>query len=113
MDVSTFIHPAVIVPLASGLIVFIIWLVRLEGKGNSTNDALVKFKEEMRAEIKEIEADVKDTRTRFFEHAANMNYHHNEAAQTEYKTAMERRFLGVENSLKDIGIKLDRLADQK
>lgn len=100
-------------PIALGLIAFIVWLVRLEGKGNATDKTFEKFKDDIKLQINEIEIDLKDTRTRFFEHAANVNFHHNEAAQAEFKTALERRFLGVENSLKDISVKLDRIADKQ
>lgn len=106
-------HPGVFVPLALGLIAFIVWLVRLEGKGNAIDAHLAKFKEQTVADLKEVESDLKDTRTRFFEHAADSAVHHNAEAYIEFKNALDRRLTGFEGSLKDIGVKLDRIADKK
>jgi hypothetical protein len=114
MDYSQVImHPGFFVPIALGLIAFIVWLVRLEGKGNATDKTFEKFKEETKGELKELWDELKDTRTRFFEHASNAGVHHNAEAYTEFKTALERRLMGFEGTLKDIGVKLDRIADKQ
>lgn len=105
--------PTFIVPVAFAAIALIVWLVRAESKTNAVERELEKFKTQIKCELKEVEVDIKDCRTRFFEHAANFNFHHNEAAQAEFKTALERRMLGMESSLKDIGFKLDRIADKQ
>jgi hypothetical protein len=102
--------PTVIVSLVFALISLTAWLVRLEFKANSTEKSREKDVADLKAEQKELELDIKDTRTRFFEHAANVNFHHNEAAQAEFKTALERRIMGMEGSLKDINVKLDRMS---
>ena len=102
--------PTLVVTLIFALVSVTAWLVRLEYKANATEKSREKDVAELKADMKEIETDLKDTRTRFFEHASNVNFHHNEAAQAEFKTALERRIMGMEGSLKDIGVKLDRLA---
>ena len=87
--------------------------MRAESKTNAVERELGKFKEEIKGELKDIETEIKDTRTKLFEHIGDFNLHHNEAAQAEFKIALERRMLGMETSLKDIGFKLDRIADKQ
>jgi hypothetical protein len=101
--------PSIVVPSLLAAIAFVVWLVRLEGRINSSDKDVAKFKEDTVAWIKEVEADLKDTRTRYFEHAANAAVHHNAEAYGEFKVALERRMLGMEGSLKEIGLKLDQI----
>lgn len=107
MDLSqVFVHPAILVFIASGAVAFIVWLVRLESKTGSCDDALGKFKTEIRQEVKELEEELKDTRTRFFEHAANAAVHHNVEAYLEFKNGLERRLIAIESGIKDIGVEM-------
>src|SRR5436190_8529505 len=101
-------NPAVVLFLIGGAITAGIWLIRLEGRINATITDKEKYRETLREKLKEIEDDLKDTRTRFFEHAANAAVHHNAEAYSEFKVALERRMMGMETSLKDIGLKLDK-----
>lgn len=106
---EAWLTPQVIVPTILAVIAGIAWLLRLEGRANATQKDLEKYKELLRGEFDELEADLKDTRTRFFEHAANAAVHHNAEAYGEFKNALERRLLGMEGSLKDISVKLDQI----
>lgn len=109
-------HPAFLVFIVSGGIAGLVWLVRLEGRINSLTSEVTKGKSDFEKEItqrdqdrKELQEKLDDTRTRFFEHAANAHVHHNAEAYGEFKVALERRMLGMEGTLKDMNLKLDQI----
>lgn len=96
---SPWLDPRFLAPTIIVLVGAIIWLVRLEGKVNSVCE-----------DVEAMSGDLDKLRTRFYEHVTNLTLHHNEQAVNEFRTALERRFSGVESSLEAIKGKLERMA---
>jgi hypothetical protein len=101
------------VTLLLAAIGFTVWLVRLEGKITSVTKDLADLERKHDDDIKCLKDEVKDTRERFFKHAADVLVHHNAEATLEFRTALERRFTGMEDTLKDIGRKLNHIAGRE
>lgn len=127
MDLAENMSPAmlaILVTLGLAGIGLVVWLVRLEAKGNAnaSNHAelklqhgrdLAEVKKEHAGDIKRVEDELRDTRERFFKHVADVSLHHNAEAVLEFRTALERRFTGMEKSLEDITRKLNHIAGRE
>src|SRR5438128_677161 len=112
--------PAVLVFVVGGAIAVGIWLVRLEGRVNAIGTEKDKYREALseklqgyEEDLKDLEDELKDTRTRFFEHAANAAVHHNAESYGDFKIALQRRLLRMEGSLNDISLKLDQIRNHQ
>ena len=96
---SPFLQPSFLVPAASGVITFIVWLVRLESKTSTINKDLSLFLKT----IDKLEAILSM-------HVANGEIHFNHRISQEVDKRNEHRFQTIEGQLQEINRKLDRIA---
>jgi hypothetical protein len=87
MDATTLFHPAFIVPTALGLIGFIAWLIRLEGK--------VSAAQKLETEITQLWGEIE-------RHKENQAIHFNKDLSSAVERGNARRFETIESELKEI-----------
>lgn len=107
---SPWLHPSFLVTVALALIGLVAWFIRLESKTNANATAIERLEKESDLALKEAIAKVKEIEDELYKHIMDTSKHYNEQFMTEFKTALDRRFLNIEGTLKDINGKLDRLA---
>lgn len=109
MDLNAFGSPGVLITLISLIVGLIVWIVRLESRNNDGHrriDDIEDLADKVEKQLKAVEVE-------FYKHMADVKAHHNEEAVKEFRTALEQRFAGVENSLKDISRKLNHIAGRE
>lgn len=87
---------------ALGVIGFIVWLVRLEGKISSQATTIARKEKEIEKLIVECEA-----------HRSNSDIHFNLRINQEVDRRNEHRFHTIETQLSEINRKLDRIAGRE
>lgn len=102
MESSPFLHPGFIVPTVMGLIGFIAWLIRLEGKVAQALIANAKLESENEKLWSELER-----------HKENQDIHFNQKVSAEVEKGNTRRFETIEHQLGEINRKLDSLTRSK
>jgi hypothetical protein len=102
MDFSPILHPTLILGVATGIIGFIVWLVRLEGKNASNATTIARLEKEVEKLTGELER-----------HRSNQDIHFNLRISTQVEQANERRFQTIESQLSQINHKLDRMAEKQ
>jgi hypothetical protein len=102
MESSPFLHPGFIVPTVMGLIGFIAWLIRLEGKVAQALIANAKLEAENEKLWSELER-----------HKENQDIHFNQKVSAEVEKGNTRRFETIEHQLGEINRKLDSLTRSK
>jgi len=102
MESSPFLHPGFIVPTVMGLIGFIAWLIRLEGKVAQALVANVKLEVETDKLWSELER-----------HKENQDIHFSLKVSAEVEKGNTRRFETIEHQLGEINRKLDSMTRSK
>lgn len=102
MEWTMFMTPAFIVPIALGLIGFIIWLVRLEGKNSQNAGAMAKIEKEIEKLQLEIEA-----------HRSNQDIHFNIRIAEEVDKRNEERYANIKESIADLHRKFNLMTGRE
>lgn len=102
MESSPFLHPGFIVPTVMGLIGFIAWLIRLEGKVAQALVANVKLEVETDKLWSELER-----------HKENQDIHFNQRMSALVEKGNTQRFETIEHQLGEINRKLDQIAGRE
>ncbi len=88
------------VALLGSLIGFVGWLIRLEGKTNANLEHLVR-----------LETDLHQSLKNFDDHRMNNDIHFSIRVNTQVEERHKQRFETLENSIKQVDVKLERKFD--
>lgn len=91
MDTAPVLHPALIVPLAFGLIGFIAWLIRLESKVNGLDKSQNRMDQSLEDTWKDLE-----------QHRGNENIHFNQRLATEVERRQSDRMDRMQSDIHEI-----------
>lgn len=110
MDNSPWLHPGFLITAAVALIGLVSWFIRLESKTNVNSIEIERQKKEDEKNLDAAKTERTKLEDALYDHIMDNAKHYNEQFMSEFKASLERRFLTMENTLKDIGGKIDRLA---
>lgn len=101
MEISPLTLISITFPIVVAAIGFVVWLIRLEGRHNQNEKTLIR-----------LETDSSDLWKVIEEHRLNADIHFNLRVSSQVEQSNERRFQTIENQLKEINQKLDRMAEK-
>lgn len=106
---ETFLNPAFLLSAAATFIALVGWFIRLESKANNNAAELVRILDLVEKFFAESKAHRKQIEDELYKHLLDQHTHYNEQAMGEFRGALEMRFQMIEDSLKQIDQKIDRL----
>ena len=115
-DNYSLMSPYYIAPLitvALGGIGFVVWLVRLEAKASANITAIDTVKDVHSEDLKRLGQNLQDLEREFYQHSGNLAFHHNEAAMSEFRNALNDKLVIFATDFRDLHRKLNHLGDRE
>ncbi len=106
-------NAAAIVGIAIPIIAFIVWLVRLESKAAVNQALLERLEVQIKSDAEQSEKQMTAMAEKFENHVMNQQIHFNHEIHRQVEKTNDLRFKTIEEELKSIDGKLDRLMDAK
>lgn len=113
METTPWLDPRFLLVAGGQLVLMIFFIAKLWFSANDAHKRLDASEEAHEVSAKDLRIELKEVKVEFYRHLADVKAHHNEEAVQEFRTALERRFTGMEKSLEDIARKLNHLADRE
>ncbi|MCW5959281.1 MAG: hypothetical protein KIS76_03910 [Pyrinomonadaceae bacterium] len=102
MELAPYLHPAFLFTVAAALVGYVAWQIRIESKVAANAGAIGR-----------LETELHELRSAFDKHQLNADIHFNLRISTQVEASNERRFTHIEQQLKQINDKLDRISEKK
>jgi hypothetical protein len=108
MENSQWLQPSFFITVAVGLIGLVAWFIRLESKTNSNQIEIERINKAADEAYSTGKIERKAADNALYNHLMDNSKHYNEQFMNEFKAALDRRFVSMEGTLRDISGKIDR-----